>query len=269
MASIRQGLEMTPVSQGVSMSKVHPDLEKPRIWPGLGSHTARARRALRMVPNFSFSRDEVTAGNSGSCYVNSRLMMLSCYIIKYGADALLNFDTSKSFKDPDVAEATLDGNEKLIAVVTSYLDACRKSGGDQARLKDIYRNMARILFHGDSTICSDVAYQSFYRIVHHVPRGLMMEDGVRMKHVMCDDDYRTIIRREQERAEREHDFLTEFMLVISGEGRGHLFIPHHETFLMFHAEGWMLFDDLDCLNSNKFSGRSIREAETFFGRRIE
>lgn len=52
------------------------------------------RKVLKMLPNFSIPRNIVHSGNPGSCFVNSRIIMLSRYILKYGIDALLAYDNS-------------------------------------------------------------------------------------------------------------------------------------------------------------------------------
>lgn len=64
------------------------------IEPNLGFKDACIIKVLKMLPNFSIPRNIVRSGNSGSCFVNSRIIMLSCYILKYGANALLAYDNS-------------------------------------------------------------------------------------------------------------------------------------------------------------------------------
>lgn len=197
------------------------------IQPGLNFEKACASKALKMLPNFSIPRHIVPSGNPGSCFVNSRIIMLSCYILKYGVDALLAYDNSDKFGG-NVQNMVYSSNLDLVVAVNSYIEACKSNPYDTDYSKTIYYEVASILQTGNATICSEMNEDSFFKIIQY--NKLCLDDA----------DYRNIIRKEI------NGTFTSFMIIVSGTYEGELFIGHHETFLFYHNGRWILFDDLDC-----------------------
>lgn len=208
------------------------------IEPNLNSDNACTKGVLKMLPNFSMPRSIVSSGNPGSCFVNSRLIMLSCYIQKYGIDALLSYDNSDRFSG-DISDIVFKSNFDLVLAVNSYIEMCKSNPHDTELAKTIYFEVFSILQAGNATICSDINEASFYKIIQY--NKLCLDDA----------DYRNIIREEI------NGTFKSFIIVISGEYRGDYFVGHHETFLFYNNRRWILFDDLDCRNKNIFTGRYI------------
>lgn len=207
------------------------------IEPNLNFSDACTRKVLKMIPNFSIPRNIVPSGNSGSCFVNSRIIMLSCYILKYGIDALIAYDTSDKFNS-NISDKVFSSNFDLILAVNSYIEMCKFNPYDTELGKTIYLDVASILQAGNATICSDIDEGSFFKIVQY--NKLCLDDA----------DYRNII------TEEINDTFKSFIIVISGEYRGDYFVGHHETFLFYNNGRWILFDDLDC-NKNIYTGRYL------------
>ena len=207
------------------------------IAPELDFETACNLKALKMVPNFTLPPTVVRKGNPGSCYTNARLMMLSCYILKHGADALMAYDTSERFGGA-VADSIRNANFDLIVAVNSYIEACRSTPADMDLCKTIYYDVATILFDGNASICNDAADNTFFKVIQY------------NKPVLSDEDYRKIITNET------RGTFKSFLIVVSGEYQGHLFVGVHETFLFYNNGLWVLFDDVDCFRKC-YTGRCI------------
>lgn len=207
------------------------------IEPNLDFKEACIRNVLKMLPNFSIPRNIVPSGNPGSCFVNSRIMMLSCYILKYGVDALLAYDNSDKFGDK-MRNIIFNSNFELVLAVNSYIEVCKSTPNDTDLSRSIYFDVASILHTGNATICSEMNEESFFKIIQY------------NKVCLDDVDYRNIIREEINGTFRS------FLIIVSGEYRGDLFIGHHETFLFYCNKRWILFDDLDCYKGI-YTGRYI------------
>ena len=207
------------------------------IAPELDFETACNLKALKMVPNFTLPPTVVREGNPGSCYTNARLMMLSCYILKHGADALMAYDTSDRFGGT-IGEAIRSANLDLIMAVNSYIEACRSTPTDIALCKTVYCDVATILLNGNASICNDAADGAFFKVIQY------------NKPVLNDEDYRKIINTEKKGTFKS------FLIVVSGSYRGSVFVGAHETFLFYNNGIWVLFDDVDCYRKC-YTGRCI------------
>ena len=207
------------------------------IEPNLSFDDACAKGILKMIPNFSIPKSIVPSGNPGSCFVNSRIIMLSCYILKYGIDALLSYDTSDKFSS-NVSDVIFNSNFELALTVNAYIEMCKHNPSDVELGKTIYYDVATILHAGNATICSESPDRSFFKIIQY------------NKHCLDDDDYMNII------TEEINGTFKSFIIVVSGEYHGENFVGHHETFLFYNNRRWILFDDLDCYK-NLYTGRYL------------
>ena len=205
--------------------------------PGLGLTDANREKALKMIGNFAIPPCYVPSGNPGSCYVNARLMMLTCYILKNGTEALMGYDNSYSFEEP-ISDKIRNANVDLILAANNYITTCKDTPDDTDLCKTIYLDVAMNLYSGNTTICNEAADDTFYKIIQYD------------KMVLTDDDYMSIIEKET-----NGDFYS-YLIVVSGSYRDSMFIGFHETFLFYTNGRWILFDDLDC-QKGIWSGRYI------------
>lgn len=209
------------------------------IEPGLNLSEACSKRALKMLPNFAISKSYVSDGSTGSCFTNARLMMLACYNIKHGTEALLNYDNSKKFSK-NISEETQLANMQLIAYVNDYINICEYFPTDVNEAKLIYCQLASLLNTGNVTICNEANDHTFFKIIQY------------NKSQLTDDDYRSIINKEIKGT------FNSFLIIISGHYYGDFFYGEHETFLYYNRGKWILFDDLDCVSRNIYTGRYIQ-----------
>lgn len=219
------------------------------IKPNLTLFKANAQKALRMIPNFSMPRELVGYGGStGSCYVNSRLMMLCCYLIKYegeGESILLErYSTASIF--PKFANEICNADCELIGAAKTYIEECKKPHPDNNFLKAIYLDVASILCQGKASICDESGESDMGRSKSY------------FKIVQIDNSHCSKINYREIISTLQLVNPTSFIIVVSGHYRGQTFVGQHETLLVNNGGVWILFDDLDCLNDDCIvSGRIV------------
>ena len=212
--------------------------------PELTVSEAIKEKALRLIPNFSFSRDFVRdGGNLGSCFVSTRLMLICAYIIMYGEERLLNY-YSKAKLFPRIRKRVFNADFDLVAAAKRYVEACLNPNQYSSRiLESTYYEVATVLYGGDSTICDESGDESetFFKIIQY--------------DASCADiDYNTIIASIENKPKA-------FIIVVLGHYNGDMFVGAHEV-LLVNVEGtWILYDDMDYYNDGVVSGRVVKVEE--------
>lgn len=212
--------------------------------PELTVSEAIKQQALRVIPNFSFSKNFVRdGGNLGSCFVSTRLMLLCAYIIMYGEERLLNY-YSKAKMFPRIKGRIFNADFNLVAAAKTYIEECLHPNPQSTTLlESIYYEVATILYGGDSTICDESGEESetFFKIIQY--------DTTRGKV-----DYDLIISSVEKKPKA-------FIIVVLGHYSGDMFVGAHEVLLVNVGGMWILYDDVDYYNNGVVSGRVVRIEE--------
>lgn len=182
---------------------------------------------LMMVPNFILP-DEVfhDDGSKGSCYVNSRLMLLCSYIIENKSSVLFRY--SQAYKDPlnKFFEETFDADSDLIRVANEYIAECKKTNTNIENLRRLYNDFAKILFSYKASIVPESG-DTFFNVLEVDTSQKIFDYGELVKDI------------EDGKYPRKA-----FYIVITGHYCGEIFNGAHETLLHKTQYGWVYFDDL-------------------------
>lgn len=117
------------------------------IKPNLQAKESENCRCLKMVPNFTFTNygvQNVDGGRPETCGFNSRIILLSCYILMHGlpqymheVDDMLDYARkkhSKLFKDDQFTNLS----KGVVNIVLAYIIACYDYPNDEKLRKTLY-----------------------------------------------------------------------------------------------------------------------------------